>query len=121
MWLVLLPLALALLTNATGLLSGRKKRDTFQLDDDYDEDDLQFSLPLEDLDTDIVAHDAQFFHVADALIDHNSTDDPEKLVDFIQERGLSDPFNPCLEKLACLTAGKTKFKGSDKLKKYVHT
>ena len=115
---LLLPLALALLTNATGVLNGRKKRDTFG--DDYD--DEQFSLNLDELnDDDIMANDAHFFHTSDAVV-HSYDDavgEPDKLAEFFKDRGLFNPLNPCLEKLACLSATSSKFKGSDKLKKYL--
>ena len=116
---LLLPLALALLSNFTGTIgTGRKKRDLYG-DEDYDED-VQFSLKLDELDAEIKANDFHFFSTSDALIDFYSLNEgePEKLMDFVRERGLTDPLNPCLEKIACLSATNAKFKGSDKLKKY---
>jgi hypothetical protein len=119
---LLLPLALALLTNTTNSLIGRKKRD---VSDDYD-DDLQFSLNGDILDADITLLDEQFFPTMDAMLESYSPDDAERLeknvtslVEFVSHRGLLDINNPCLEKLACLaTTTNSKFKRFDNLKKY---
>lgn len=112
---MLLPLALALLTNTTNSLIGRKKRD---VSDDYD-DDLQFSLNGDILDADITLLDEQFFPTMDAMLESYSPDDAERLAEFVRHRGLLDINNPCLEKLACLaTTTNSKFKRFDNLKKY---
>jgi hypothetical protein len=116
---LLLPLALALLTNTTNSLYGRKRRD---LSDDYDDDDLQFSLNGDILDGDITLLDAHFFPTMDAMLESYSPDDTERLAEFVRHRGLLDIHNPCLEKLACLaTTTNGKFKRYDSLKKYVFT
>lgn len=116
---MLLPLALALLTNTTNSLIGRKRRD---LSDDYDDDDLQFSLNGDILDGDITLLDAHFFPTMDAMLESYSPDDTERLAEFVRHRGLLDIHNPCLEKLSCLaTTTNGKFKRYDSLKKYVFT
>ncbi|XP_046463682.1 keratin, type I cytoskeletal 9-like isoform X1 [Daphnia pulex] len=113
---LLLPLALALLTNTTSSLYGRKRRD---LSDDYD-DDLQFSLNGDILDGDITLLDTHFFPTMDAMLESYSPDDTERLAEFVRHRGLLNINNPCLEKLACLaTATKSKFKRYDSLKKAI--
>ena len=112
---LLLPLALALLTNTTSSLIGRKKRD---LSDDYD-DDLQFSINGDILDADITLLDAHFFPTMDAMLQSYSSNDTERLAEFVHHQGLLDIQNPCLEKLACLaTTTNSKFKRYDNLKKY---
>ena len=104
------------MTNATGSLTGRKKRDLFDLPDE--DEDSQFFLEDDTLDADITSLDAHFFPAMDTMLDSYSPDNTEKLTKFVNLQGLSDPINPCLEKLACLAATtKSKFKRSDKLKK----
>ncbi|XP_057365886.1 keratin, type II cytoskeletal 6B-like isoform X2 [Daphnia carinata] len=113
---LLIPLALALLTNTTSSLIGRKKRDLYN---DYD-DDLQFSLSGDILDADITLLDAHFFPTMDAMLESYSPDDGERLADFVRQWGLLDTQNPCLEKLACLAATtNSKFKRYDNLKKAI--
>lgn len=119
---LLLPLALALLTNATGTLTGRKKRDVFsRIDDGYDEDELDLSFSEDDLDSEISSLDAHFFPVMDAMLESYSPGDTERLSEFVRNKGLlTDSTNTCLEKLACFgSTTKSKFKRSDKLKKFV--
>lgn len=114
---LLIPLALALLTNTTSSLIGRKKRDLYN---DY-ADDLQFSLSGDILDADITLLDSYFFPTMDAMLESYSPDDGERLVEFVRQRGLLDTQNPCLEKLACLaTTTNSKFKRYDNLKKYFY-
>lgn len=118
---MLLPLALALLTNATGTLTGRKKRDVFsRIDDGYDEDDLDLSFTEDGLDSEITSLDAHFFPIMDEMLNSYSPNDKERLTEFIRRKGLlSDSSNTCIEKLACFgSTTKSKFKRSDKLKKY---
>ncbi|XP_032793171.2 PPE family protein PPE10 [Daphnia magna] len=113
---LLIPLALALLTNTTNSLIGRKKRDLYN---DYD-DDLQFSLSGDILDADITLLDAHFFPTMDAMLESYSPDDGERLAEFVRHRGLLDTHNPCLEKLACLAATtNSKFKRYDNLKRAI--
>lgn len=111
---------MALLTNATGTLTGRKKRDVFsRIDDGYVEDDVDLSFIDDGLDSEITLSDAHFFPTMDAMLESYSPGDTERLSEFIRRRGLiSDTANTCLEKLACFgSTTKGKFKRSDKLKK----
>lgn len=108
------------MTNATGTLTGRRKRDVFsRIDDGYDEDDLDLSFIDESLDSEIIELDSNFFPTMDALLESYSPSDSERLSEFVRRRGLADPVNTCLEKLSCLAStNKRNFKRSDKLKKY---
>lgn len=112
---LLLPLALALLTNATGSLSGRKKRDLInltKLDDTFNHED--------NLDASIALTDSNFFPTMQSMLDSSTSGDSTKMVEFIRNEGLLDPLNSCLEKFACLAATtKSNFKQSDNLKKCV--
>jgi len=119
---LLLPLAIAVLSNASGLVgTGRKKRDTYGIDDDEqdDEADLQFTLDFDNLDTDLVAGDAFFSPAVDAFIKSYEAvnKDEKRFIASIRHHGFLDSENTCLEKMACLSASDKTFKQKDTLKK----
>ena len=120
---LLLPLALAYLTNATGANTGRKRRDLldFEKDEGFqtpiildDQDNLDYDAKIE-------TSDPQLVPVIDAVLDF-ALNDTNVLTRFVHERVLSDSGNTCLEKMACLaTTVQSNFKRFDSLKKYFFT
>lgn len=119
---LLLPLAIAVLSNASGLVgTGRKKRDTYGLEDSEEDDDtdVPFTLDFDDLDADLAAGDANFSTSVESFIKsyESVNKDEKRLTDSIRRDGLLDAGNTCLEKMACLTASNKQFKQKDELKK----
>ena len=119
---LLLPLAIAVLSNASGLVgTGRKKRDTYGIDDDEqdDEADLQFTLDFDNLDTDLATGDAFFSPAVDAFIKSYEAvnKDEKRFIASIRHHGFLNSENTCLEKMACLSASDKTFKQKDTLKK----
>ena len=118
---LLLPLSLALLTNVSGLVTGRKKRDLLNMQDnneeDFDDDVSQVPLEFDDLDSKIAAKDGHFLPATNALLDSYSPGDADRLLEFVREKGLLDKSNTCLQKMACLATLSKTFKKSDKIQK----
>ena len=96
---LLLPLALALLSNTTTIF-GRRKREVV-LDDPADDASLVSDHVLDTMDSLIRVLD-------DSPIDTQPEDHRNTIIDMAVSNGLTKPDNQCLEKLACLSAAGSK-------------
>ena len=98
---LLLPLALAILSNATGALGRRKRGVDSYFDDIEIEDQVDFDVSFLD-DNTLKTIDA-IIETLDSSSDQ-STEQQQAVVTFASKRGLFDTGNQCLDKLACLSA-----------------
>jgi len=98
---LLLPLALAILSNATGALGRRKRGVDSYFDDIEIEDQIDFDVSFLD-DNTLKTIDA-IIETLDSSSDQ-STEQQQAVITFASKRGLFDTGNQCLDKLACLSA-----------------